>query len=399
MSWRCRAGQWLQQGSLAALLIFLPFSKAAVEIAFGVMLVGWVMEYASPTRVRSSLWSRPEARGLLTALLSYVVASGLSILHSSYPDISVRGFITKTLEYAVYFMMAAELGLRRRMRERSVALLLMATMFVGLDAVVQAVTHYDVRGHTIGLRESAYFRITGPYENPIDLATYFMVTTPFIIAQVGMGGRARTAALVSLLGLASWCVMQTDAQGAQLGLMVALALMCLMTADLRRLIPWYVAGLALAIMTHWSYLSNWFVGAQDRLLMWRAGWAMFIDRPLFGHGINTFMANYLTYRVGGEATPRYAHNCYLQVAAETGLLGLAAFAWLLGAIIWVITRAVRFAPERAHQRYLLGALGGLAAFLVQSAFDTNFYALRHAALFWVLAGLAVGAAWSAQETA
>jgi putative inorganic carbon (HCO3(-)) transporter len=130
-------------------------------------------------------------------------------------------------------------------------------------------------------------------------------------------------------------------------------------------------------------------GAHDRWLMWQAALGMIRDRPWLGHGVNTFMANYLAYWVGGERFPRYAHNCYLQVAAETGLIGLSAFLGLLGAVFWRVLAGVREAtPE---QRLLLLGLGaGLLAFATQSALDTNFYSLRQAALFWVLAGLAVG---------
>lgn len=130
---------------------------------------------------------------------------------------------------------------------------------------------------------------------------------------------------------------------------------------------------------------------MDRWMMWQAAIRMIADRPWLGHGVNTFMANYLTYWVGGERQPRYAHNCYLQVAAETGLVGLAAFAWLLAALFFRLVRGLRASVGRGPEHSLLaGCLAGLVAFAVQAGYDTNFYALRQAALFWVLAGLACG---------
>lgn len=87
--------------------------------------------------------------------------------------------------------------------------------------------------------------------------------------------------------------------------------------------------------------------------------------------------------------PRYAHNCYLQVAAETGLIGLVAFLTFLGILFWhLIRRAMRSEAQLAI--LLPGLIGGLLAFVVQAAVDTNFYSLRQAVLFWVLAGVAVG---------
>jgi putative inorganic carbon (HCO3(-)) transporter len=110
---------------------------------------------------------------------------------------------------------------------------------------------------------------------------------------------------------------------------------------------------------------------------------------VLGHGLNTFMAHYLDYWVGGQRLPRYAHNCYLQVAAETGILGLAAFLWLLGALGARLFRALRGLPSK-DRLLLSGVCAGLLAFVVQAGIDTNFYSLRQAALFWTLAGLALG---------
>jgi len=131
------------------------------------------------------------------------------------------------------------------------------------------------------------------------------------------------------------------------------------------------------------------IGEQDRLVMWQAAWKMIQDRPVLGHGVNTFMSRYLDYWVGGERMPRYAHNCYLQVAAETGMLGLAAFLALLGLLfVRLLTGSQRGPP--ADQAQLAGLTAGLLAFALQAGIDTNFYSVRQAALFWVLAGLAIG---------
>jgi O-antigen ligase len=132
------------------------------------------------------------------------------------------------------------------------------------------------------------------------------------------------------------------------------------------------------------------VGTKDRVFMWQTAWHMIQDRPVLGHGINTFMANYLTYWVGGEQQPRYAHNCYLQMAAETGLVGLAAFLWLLWLAFARMGRALTRAPASGDRTILAGLVAGLLAFAIQAGYDTNFYAMRQVAIFWVLAGLAVG---------
>ena len=139
------------------------------------------------------------------------------------------------------------------------------------------------------------------------------------------------------------------------------------------------------------------VGLMDRTVMWGTAWKMIEARPFCGQGLNTFMANFLDYAIGPNNGPAYAHNCFLQITAETGIPGLVTFLLFLGALFVTWRTALRKAPtpEEAEDRaglrvVLLGLAAGLLAFLVQSLFDTNLYSLRQATLFWSLAGLATG---------
>ena len=73
------------------------------------------------------------------------------------------------------------------------------------------------------------------------------------------------------------------------------------------------------------------------------------------------------------------------MAAETGLLGLFAF-------LWVLFSFFKMGLQHFNQKrdYLvLGLLSGILAFLVQSFFDTNLYALQMVVLFWFMLGLTV----------
>jgi O-antigen ligase/tetratricopeptide (TPR) repeat protein len=75
--------------------------------------------------------------------------------------------------------------------------------------------------------------------------------------------------------------------------------------------------------------------AGSRLELWKSGFQMAMTQPWFGFGPGTFADVYPSYRPGSlwnTLTP-FAHNEYLQVAAECGLpaLGLVLlFLWSLG---------------------------------------------------------------------
>lgn len=384
----------LGEGSLLVLLGLLPISKAAIEICVPLMVLSWgVLQWRE--RGRQSVWRTPAGRICLIALLGYLEICALSVLTSTYPELSARGLTRKTLEYALAFLAAADVVVRPGVAPRCVRVLLVSACVVGVDAIAQEVLGKDLlRGHAL----ASYGRMTGPYENPIDLGTYLAVIIPVLIACLWRVRVRDRWWLSGLLVMLVGCLIRTASQGAWLSLGVALGLMGLGIRRVRRFLL-VGGGGALAViggylLTHRHLLQTVQViglGVQDRWVMWQAAWRMMQDRPWLGVGLNTFMANYLSYWVGGERQPRYAHNCFLQIGAEIGLVGLVGFVVFLGVMLWIWWRAARWLADAQPTRMWLIGLGtGLMGFLAQSAFDTNLYALRQAVLFWTLAGMATG---------
>ncbi len=392
---RSKLATLLQEGSLYVLILLLPFSKAAVELMFGVMLLGWIIGRLDATGRAQIVWRRPELRGLVLAGCAYLAVCAMSILVSQYPRQSVEGFVGKWLEYLWLFAMVADLAWNR---PQVVGRLLMVLACSAGLVIIECVTQ-EWWGVGLFRRHELfrYRRMTGPYENPIDLATYFMVVIPLILALAQIRRRARPA-LGGLLLVLALCLARTEATGAWLGLGIGIFAMGCFSRPLRfpsllliGIVGVAVVGFLLHVGRLGDILSPSELGKIDRWAMWQAAIGMIRDRPVLGHGVNTFMSNYLTYWVAGERTPRYAHNCYLQVGAETGVVGLVLFMALLVAITVRIIQQIQ-ATRTDGSVIFAGLLGGLVAFLAQAAIDTNFYALRQAAMFWTFAGLAVG--WS-----
>ena len=73
------------------------------------------------------------------------------------------------------------------------------------------------------------------------------------------------------------------------------------------------------------------------------GLQMFADHPILGVGLGNYPLLYQQYsqRLGIDLRSeiRQAHNLYLEVAAETGLLGLLSFGLLLVVMFWSIWKA------------------------------------------------------------
>jgi O-antigen ligase len=124
-----------------------------------------------------------------------------------------------------------------------------------------------------------------------------------------------------------------------------------------------------------------FSGA-GRTNFWNAATDVIKAKPVFGIGLNAYSKYFREHQLkyGG-----YPHNCYLQMAAETGLLGLGAFLFLAGSFFWRILQSVP-QVDTAEALIFLGGAAGTLAFLVQSFFDTTLYNIQLAPVPWLMWG-------------
>ncbi len=110
----------------------------------------------------------------------------------------------------------------------------------------------------------------------------------------------------------------------------------------------------------------------ERMAHWQAAWGMFSDHPWLGVGIGNYEPVYPAYFLPGWTEPLgHAHNYYLNIAAEAGLIGLAAYLVLWGAAFWQAWKAVQ-ATEGYWRGVAVGILGVLAHLSVHNFFD-NLY--------------------------
>jgi len=202
-----------------------------------------------------------------------------------------------------------------------------------------------------------------------------------------------------LLLVVTGCFLRTEAFAAWIGFSVGLVVYAFCYRPMRKmvlgsLILFVTAAALLSIYTGQmeAHLSLSYAGTSERIAWLKSSFMMIRDKPILGHGLNTYMATYMDYWVGGSRTPVYAHNCYLQMAAETGFIGLVLFLGVLRGIFVRLFIGFKWQDEKGAL-VLLAFMVCMTSFVVQAAFDTNFYALRQAFLFWSVAGMAVGFAY------
>src|SRR6266481_4143066 len=131
------------------------------------------------------------------------------------------------------------------------------------------------------------------------------------------------------------------------------------------------------------------VSSGKRGSMRRDTWRIFLDHPFLGTGLGTLQLVYPPYEslYDGKIV-NHTHNDYLEVLAETGLLGGICCAWFLG-VLWVqsLERLRPFNNSFSGALQLSGFLA-CSGFLVHSLVDFNLHIPANALLFFLMAHLA-----------
>ena len=128
--------------------------------------------------------------------------------------------------------------------------------------------------------------------------------------------------------------------------------------------------------------------------IWKSAWAMFDSRPLVGVGPGAFAIHFPEFRPadyarhGVTSIALRAHNEYLEILAEAGMLGAMSFLLLIGLVVAGSVR--RLGPPSEKNRILLNAAFAAAATMLVHAcasVDTRYPTCQ--LMLWVLMGLAV----------
>jgi tetratricopeptide (TPR) repeat protein len=131
---------------------------------------------------------------------------------------------------------------------------------------------------------------------------------------------------------------------------------------------WFGADVALRRVS--SARSDAF--ADVRWVVYDQALRMLGDAPWLGFGLGTFADAFPFYRPAGVPADKlvdFAHNDYLQLAAETGGVGIVILGWALGGLVLFTLRRWLARHDPFVRGLTVGALGALAALAVHSVLD------------------------------
>ncbi len=129
--------------------------------------------------------------------------------------------------------------------------------------------------------------------------------------------------------------------------------------------------------------------ATARSDIWGPSLAVIRDSPIIGQGPGAFVVRFAqATQIPPGFSTNHAHNLALQLAAETGIIGLLVAMATAGIGLWSLAPAIRRAL-RSTDPALAAYLGGFTALLVHHAFDYLFNVTAYLMAVMVLTALAV----------
>lgn len=154
-----------------------------------------------------------------------------------------------------------------------------------------------------------------------------------------------------------------------------------------------------------SRMNDWTVETSNnaRLHLARIGFEMFLSRPVTGVGADNFGYEFRRYNESYAAdhpddrnlfameigVPERAHNEFVQVIAELGVVGFAIILWFLIGFVYLVVSRLR--QRGGLPIFTFGALIGIGAFLASSLVSSySFRSTQNGIVFFFLLAVAVG---------
>jgi O-antigen ligase len=271
-----------------------------------------------------------------------------------------------------------------------VAMFSIAQEFVGNGKIYWVVTNQG---------GAAFF---GPYANHAHYAGLMEMLVPFplVLAMAGFSPVPMRVLYSFSAVIMGSTIFLSKSRGGVLAFAVEVGVLAILSARGRqRRRQATLLGLFCLLLIFWlmlvppSGLWERFMQLHDprasRVTMVADSLRMVRQRPLLGWGFGTFPVVYPSFRsFYTDFTVNAAHNDFVELAVETGLLGFA----LMFAFIYLLYRTGMRAVE--HWRHdprastALSALVGCTGLIAHSFFDFNLQVPANAALFFALAAVA-----------
>jgi O-antigen ligase len=331
-------------------------------------------------------------RRVLLAGIFVLLATVLSFAQAAYQEPAILESL-KALEYVILFCVCvASFRLdpdRRAIRTACFAVAVLVALLALAQEAIGAPSALLINGHVTP-------RIAGPLEGPNQLAGYFDVVLPLVLALAL--DEPSPIAYATLAAIACTDIL-TFSRGGMLGAVAAVAAVIYIrrrhlraalislaggiAAGLAVAAGWGLAAHSLGMFRLWNFdESSYAGGVGTRSELWSAAIALWRQHPLLGVGAGNFELE--ISRTGLRGVRTHANSLYLQSLVEGGIPLLAATLWL------VYTSIGTFVRQRMESPFVVAAFAASVALALHQVVDFLTFYPKVGGEWWIV--LALGAA-------
>lgn len=381
--------KWIDRvafGSFCALAYFLPISNAFIESLIGVIILCFLIRLVALRPLAQDIRFLASRRFNRIAFLFFICIS-LSLITSNNRLLSFNALLCKWGEGILLFYLV-QIFINKTQLRKIIAVFCISAALLSIDGIYQFITGVDfIRGFPV-VKVHNFNAVGGAFRHYNNFSCFLIVMFFMNIHFLWFLKRKWVKTLLTVNSLLIvTALMLTYSRGAWLAFLLTAIISLFIIQDkvIRGTLLVVLGAFFIGVFTHPMIKERFLFLLQDtsgRSVIWKVAWQMFKESPVFGKGLGLFMELLPQYaRI--SLMPQYTHNCYLQILAETGIIGFFSFLWFLFDIV-----------GRAYKKMIqnieiltLGILLGLSAFMIHIFFDTQLFSLKLATLFWLTIGL------------
>jgi O-antigen ligase len=364
-----------------------------VKLAGGVLALIWLLVILNRSASAPVIFRE---HGIFALVVAFFVTWALaSALWAAQPhDALASGF---RLAQGVILLFIVSTAIRNVSHARWLIL-----AFIGGALLATVIGFFGAYGANASVNDA---RLSGGFDDPNELAAVVVPALVFLGFVFEAYRRSARLLLIPAAGVLGLGFVRTDSQAGLLALGVVCICALFFSGPARGRAVALVTTLVIAGTAYYTLVtapvafqtltSSNNVGGRESL--WAVAGDVVADHPLLGVGAGNFSDAEQSYAFGSTSLPRVdlvargelVHNSYLQVLAELGPVGLAAFlAVIVGSLALGVRAARSFhrVGDREMELLARGVVIGTVGILVAYFFATNQYEKQ----LWLL--LAIGPA-------
>lgn len=374
-----------------------PFSNFIYSTILLGFLFIWLIYKGIPKETVKTL-KLPLGLFLLALVISIIFSiDWLNSLKESYKYIS--GLL----------IFLAALSLKNEDKRRAIRAIILSGFIISLLAIYQYFWGFRHLLNYLSRQEISFDfamdyiqrrRVFFPFVTPNTLGGYLAMIIPLVFWRMGPAPKNNAQSLFlspfftgNLYFIAVFsALILTQSLGAFFSLLAGLILYLYLRKSLDNKKLLFIAGF-LILLIGAVFLMRQAVGKEHslpsfslimRLDYWKEALRMILAHPFTGVGPGNFNLVY----------SRYAHNSYLQLWAEIGILGFISFLWLIFNILRTKLQNLKNYSLQKDDIYLLAAI---FIFLTHNLIDFTFFLPEVSLIWWAILGLALARPLSAKD--